>query len=109
MYKVPLPTAQDVVGYLGQGDDPEVTTLAGAHLPVISAQVESYTRGNGFEDAPSSIPEDLAAVILGAAARAVHNPAGVIREQVATFSVTPFQGFTLAETFILNRYRKRAA
>ena len=63
-------------------------------------------RGRGFDDDEPN--DELAAVITTASARLVANP-----EQIPTTigSVEirgAFNGFSLAETFVLNRYRKRA-
>ena len=41
-------TGQRIAEFLGRGDDTELATLAGHHLPVVTAFVRAYTRGNGF-------------------------------------------------------------
>ena len=100
------PTGADIAAFLGQGDDEQLVALAGQHVTIITAMARAFTRGNGFVDAEPN--DELAAVIITAAARLVANP-----EQLATTtgSVTVnggFTGWTLAELFVLNRYRKRA-
>ena len=56
--------------------------------------------------------EELDAVIVTAAARMVSNPTGLAHDLTSgPFSHSlrgAFQGWTLAELFVLNRYRKRA-
>ncbi len=101
------PLGLDVAAFLGQGDDTTLVALANQHLPIVTALVRSYTRDRGFT---GTVPaDDLAAVIVCATARMMTNP-----EQTRSVvgSVQTFDGFTgwsLAETFVLNRYRKRAA
>ncbi|WP_137120913.1 hypothetical protein [Segeticoccus rhizosphaerae] len=104
----PLPSGQDVAAFLGQPEDTTVVALAGEHVPIVTALARSYTRGNGFNGTTAT--EDLCAVITTATARLVPNPSGTVAEAIGTYSVRPgvFNGWTLAETFVLNRYRKRA-
>lgn len=104
-------TGQTVADFLGYGDDAELVALAGRHLPVVTAMARAYTRDNGFYVDGTPL-EDVAAVILTATARLVVNPEQNKREQLATGeSVTHagFVGWSLAETIVLNRYRKRAS
>lgn len=102
-------TGQRIAEFLGRGDDTELATLAGHHLPVVTAFVRAYTRGNGFYgfDEPN---EDLEAVLTTATARLVVNPDQARRIQVDDFSQTfaTLDGFTLPELAVLNMYRKRA-
>lgn len=99
-------TGQDVAAFLGQGDDTQLVALAGQHVLIITAMVRAYTRDNGFTgDEPNA---DVAAVITTATSRLVANP-----EQLAYNVGEPgfrggFTGWSLAETFVLNRYRVRA-
>lgn len=105
----PDPTGQDVADFLGQGDDPALVALAGEHAMLVRAMARGYTRGRGFSDV--GVAEDVAAVILTATARLVTNPEQNKREQLHDYSVTPtpFVGWSLAETFVLDRYRRRSA
>ena len=97
---------QDVADFLGQGTDTALVALAGEVVPVITAMVRAYTRGRGFDGA---IPnDDLAAVITTASARMVANPEQLPTRVGSVEIRAGFQGFSLAETFVLNRYRKRA-
>ncbi len=101
-------TGQDVAAFLGQGDDAELVALAGQHVLIITAMVRAYTRDNGF-DLAGEPNADVAAVITTASSRLVANP-----EQLAYNVGEPgfrggFTGWSLAETFVLNRYRVRAA
>lgn len=100
-------TGQDVADFLGQGDDTQLVALSGEHAVIITAMVQAYTRGNGFY---GGLPgDDLAAVITTATARLVANPEQ-LRHTVGGVQFNEgFRGFTLAETFVLNRYRKKAS
>ena len=102
-----MPTAQDVADFLGQGDDDTVLALAGEHLPIITAMASAYTRGVGFNE---GVPNDeISAVLTAATARLMGNP-DQLQYKVGNISFqTGFRGWSLAETFVLNRYRKRAA
>lgn len=105
----PAPAGQDLADFLAQGDDPELVALGEQHVTTVTAMARAYTRGRGF--APhGSCEDDIAAVILTAAARLIGNPEQLKREEIGDYSVTPtpFQGWSLAETMVLNRYRRRA-
>lgn len=98
---------QDVAAFLGQSDDDTVVALAGKTLPTITAMARAYTRGNGFEGAEPN--DEIEAVILTATARLMSNPEQ-LQYRVGNVSYqSSFRGWTLAETFVLNRYRKRTA
>ena len=81
-----------------------------AIVPLITLMARAYTRGQGFDDDDPN--DEIAAVIATASARLAANPkqlshtdtAGPYSENV----VGGFTGWTLAEQFVLNRYRKRA-
>lgn len=79
-------------------------------VPMITLMAKSYTRGRGFVDNEPN--EEIAAVITAAAARFVSNPAQVSRsESAGSFSQDlrgGFNGWSLAEQTVLNRYRVRA-
>lgn len=99
-------TGQDVADFLGQGINLALVALAGEHVVIVKAMVKAYTRDNGFVGGEPG--DDLAAVITTATARLVSNP-GQLRYGVADVQMNDaFQGFSLAETFVLNRYRKKA-
>jgi hypothetical protein len=70
--------------------------------------VKAYVRGGSDWQAN----DELEAVIVTVAARMVSNPSGLAHElTTGPFSHSlrgAFQGWTLAELFVLNRYRKRA-
>ncbi|MGA4670439.1 hypothetical protein ACPCG0_11700 [Propionibacteriaceae bacterium Y1923] len=80
-------------------------------VQVITAMVKAYTRGNGF-DAFGTVPNpDLSAVITMASARLAANPGQLRRTDTSgpfTQVLDGFQGWTLAELAVLNRYRERA-
>ena len=97
---------QDVADFIGQGDDQSVVALAGQHLQIIKAMAQAYTRGNGFEGGHPN--DDVAAVLVTATARLMGNP-DQTNYRVGNVSYqSHFQGWTLAETFVLNRYRRTA-
>lgn len=99
-------TGQDVADFLGQGTNTPLVALAGEHVVIIKAMVKAYTRENGFAEGEPG--DDLAAVITTATARLVANPEQ-LRYSVGGVQFNEgFRGFTLAETFVLNRYRKKA-
>lgn len=101
-----MPTPQDVADFLGQGDDPTVVALAEEAVPVITAMARAYTRGNGFTaDQPN---DEIGAVITTASARLMANPDQVEYRAGNVSFQSAFTGWTLAEAFVLNRYRKRA-
>lgn len=104
------PTAVDVAAFLGEPAKPDTVALAAQQLPIVSAMAQAYTRGRGFaDDGPA---EDLAAVIITATARMMANPDQIASDDTAgPFSRSirgGFTGWNLAETFVLNRYRRRA-
>lgn len=78
---------------------------------IITAMARAYTRGHGFDDGGEP-NEEVAALITAAAARFRGNPRQVSMAQTTgLFTLdmrTYFTGWTLAELFVLNRYRKRA-
>lgn len=89
--------------------------LASDSIPLVTAMAKAYTRDRGF-NADGDPNEEIAAVIATASARMASNTAqtqtsrtesgesgSVTREQRSWFT-----GWTLAELFVLNRYRKRA-
>lgn len=99
-------TAQSVAAFLDQGDDPQTVALAGEALPIVTAIVRSYVRGNGFDN--GEYGDDIAAVITTATARVISNPSQ-LSNSVGTVSVQGgFTGFTFAEMYVLNGYRTRA-
>jgi hypothetical protein len=80
-------------------------------VPIITVMARAYTRGNGFDNGEPN--EELAAVITTAASRLAANPGGISRTDTAGSDYTrdlrgAFGGWTLAEQFVLNRYRVRA-
>jgi hypothetical protein len=85
-------------------------TYAEQVIPIVTTMAKAYTRGRGFD---GNTPNDeLAAVITTAAARlaangrqlAVRNKVDDVEREYRSF----FSGWTLAEQFVLNRYRVRA-
>lgn len=108
------PTPQDLAEFVNspRAGPPgeQLIAAAGQMIPIVEAFARSYTRGKGF--LPDGSPgEDIGAVILTASARLIINPEQWVRDESGEVSTvaTPFVSWTLIETFVLNRYRKRAA
>lgn len=87
-----------------------VAELVEQHLPIVTAQVRSYTRGRGFSEAGYA-DANLRAVIVSATARSVANPTGSGTLRLGNTSHTPgiYAGWTLPELAILHGYRRRSA
>ncbi|OBB01714.1 hypothetical protein A5668_23280 [Mycolicibacterium fortuitum] len=100
-------TGQDVADFLGQGTDTTLVALAGQAVPIITAMVRAYTRDRGFTGTEPA--DDIAAVITTATARLVANPEQIPTDIGSVSIRGGFTGWTLAELFVLNRYRKRAS
>lgn len=100
-------TGQDIANFLGRGDDTELVSLASLHLPIVTAFVRAYVRGNGFVTGEPN--DDLQQVIKTATTRLVVNPQQARRIQIDDFSQTfaTLDGFTLPELAVLNLYRRR--
>lgn len=101
-------TGQQVADFLGQGDNTQLVALAGQHAAVVEAMARSYTRGHGF--AVGNYPEpDVEAVIITGTARLLANPEQIEQSVGGVYTRGGFTGWSLAETFVLNRYRRRSA
>lgn len=100
--------AEQVAAFLGKPGDAATEATAAQAVPVVTAMAKAYVRG-GSEWEPN---DELDAVIVTATARMVSNPSGLAQDHaVGPYSHSlrgAFQGWTLAELFVLNRYRKRA-
>ncbi|KRE38219.1 hypothetical protein ASG73_04450 [Janibacter sp. Soil728] len=101
------PTGQTVADFLGAGDDVELVALASQHVLIVTAMARTYVRGNGFTE--GDVSEDIAAVITTATARMVANPEQINTQIGSTAVWGGFQGWSLAELFVLNSWRGRAA
>ena len=99
-------TGQTVAAFLGQGDDTTLVALAGQHATIVTAMARAYTRGNGFDGADPN--DEITAVITTATARLVANPEQINTTTGSVAVNGGFTGWTLAELFVLNRYRKKA-
>ncbi len=99
-------SGQDVADFLGQGDDTTLVALAGEIAPVVTVLAKSYTRDRGFD---GNTPNDeIEAVILTASARLTANPEQLSTDVGSVSIRGGWQGWNLAELFVLNRYRVRA-
>jgi hypothetical protein len=102
------PTHYDLGALLGRTVSPE---QGNAVIGVVTNMAKAYTRGQGFVD---GVPNDeISGVILLASARLISNPRGIdLSETRGPESASlrgSFTGWTVAEAFTLNRYRKMAA
>lgn len=92
-------------------DDYAGAEEAQLHIDTATALVEGYTRGNHVT-VTNKPRRGIESVILTVAARLQANPGQITRrDQAGSFSThrgPGFQGFTLAELAVLNRYRRRA-
>lgn len=97
--------AEDVAALL---DSPPASVPAA--VAQITVMAKAYTRGRGFKGLTPNA--ELAAVITTAAARLAANGSGTMYrlkiDDVETEYRSSFQGWTLAELAVLNRYRVRA-
>lgn len=105
----------DVARFLGRADDLVLAEMADLHVTQVAALARAYTRDAGFlfsnvNDVVTATPNDeISAVIILATARLVTNPAQVTREAADGYEVSGgFQGWTLAEKCVLDRYRRKA-
>lgn len=77
-------------------------------LTIITAMASAYTRGVGFTNGEPN--ESIRAVILTASARLISNAAGLLRDETEGPSSvsyrSAFNGWTVAETYVLNRFRR---
>jgi hypothetical protein len=82
----------------------------GAAVPVIATMAKAYTRGRGFDGNEPN--DEIAAVITTASARLASNTAQVSQNQtMGDFGRdvrSSFQGWTVAEQMVLDRYRVKA-
>lgn len=100
-------TGTDVAAFLGHPDDTTLAALADQIVRVVSVMARAYTRGNGFLDGEPN--DELTAVITTASARLVANPEQLATDVGSVSIRGGFNGWNLAETYVLNRYRRRAA
>lgn len=103
-------TPEELVKFTGtQG--PEVEQQALVALTSAEAYVDAYCRGRQ-KRRDGSLKSGVEAVITTVAARILANPEQIsVREEVGPyvfFRGPGFNGFTLVELAVLNRYRKRA-
>jgi hypothetical protein len=107
---VAAPTAADVAAFLGKTGDAATEAIAAQAITIITSLANSYTRGEGFT---SGVPAgDISAAIFTAVLRFMANKSQIQYSKVkGPFTVEyrgGFDGWSVAEQFVLNRYRKRA-
>lgn len=85
--------------------DGDVDTI----VPIVTALAKGYTRGHGFDGATPT--QDIAVIVTASARLAANTSQLPFDEAAGPFSRSlraAFQGWSLAEQIILNRYRVRA-
>ena len=104
-------TVDDVLTFVEDGATQPSREQAEQALEMASAMALAYTRGAG-RTATGLWREGVGEVVLSVTARILVNPHQVQwRNQAGNFSVMRsdgFKGFTLAEQFVLDRYRKKS-
>lgn len=102
-------TPEELIKFTG-ATGPNVTFQAQQALGMATALVEAYTRGRCKRG--DQYRDGVEEVIMSAAARILANPEQIsVREQIGPYTYyrgEGFNGFTLVELAVLNRYRKRA-
>ena len=105
------PTVDDLVVLADQRDTPRLRSQAVLQLATAEGMVAGYCRGRHV-DAAGEYRPGVGEVVLSLACRLLANPQQIqVREQAGSVSMLRGEvqvGFTLAEQFVLNRYRKRA-
>ncbi|MFV0430321.1 MAG: hypothetical protein ACK5KO_12960 [Arachnia sp.] len=105
MSNTPENLAVEVITYCGGGD----LTQATSHTKAVLGFVRAYTRGNGFTAGEPN--DELATVVVTAAARTMANPEAVQAQADGPFTRSYFRwnGFNLMEQAVLHQYRRRTA
>lgn len=99
-------TAETLTALSGSAFDAD---QASAAIAVVTSRAKSYTRGVGFTD--TGIADDIESVIQTAVLRLLANPLNVERESMGPLAVeygNNFQGWTIGERQVLDRYRMNA-
>lgn len=107
----PEPDVQDAIAeYVADFLGVDTVTVAKPHVDLVMAAAQAYTRGNGFGQDMQSPHPAILAVIVSATARLVNNPELTTYFVAADYAERPgvFDGFTLPELTILNRFRRKA-
>lgn len=103
-------TPAELIEFTG-ATGPDVVAQAGVALTSAGAYVDAYCRGRQ-KRRDGSLKPGVDAVVTTVAARILANPEQIsVREEVGPyvfFKGPGFNGFTLVELAVLNRYRKRA-
>lgn len=103
-----MTTGVQVLAFLGHDvPDSDLVAQADTAVATIGAMVSAYCRGRD-KLASGQTRDGIDEVILTAAARLVTNPTGIPYDTGGVSIRGAFQGFTLVELAVLNRYRVRA-
>ena len=109
----PADIAATVATLLGiERADTELYAVVTSAVEIVAMMAYGYTRGNGFQTVagkPTTRRPELVAVITSASSRLAANPSG-LRYRAGTETVSDvFSGWTLAERYVLDGYRKKWA
>lgn len=103
-------TPAELITFTG-AQGPEVEAQARTALTVATGLVDAYCRGR-HKRRDDTLKPGVQEVITTVAARILANPEQIqVREQIGPYTMLKgagFNGFTLVELAVLNRYRKRA-
>jgi hypothetical protein len=108
---VAAPTVENLGALLGWVDpSDDQVDQANEVLGIVTAMASAMTRERGFT---AGVPnEQIKAVILTASARLISNATGLLYTEVEGPSqisyASAFTGWTVAETYVLSRYRVSA-
>ncbi len=105
-----LPQASDLAAFLGPSAPEVDSTQAAALIAYVAQLVSAATRGVGFT---AGVPNaDLWQLILGATARVYAHPRQLPMSETAGEESADFRqgfgGFSVAEMYVIKRYRKMA-
>lgn len=104
------PTVDELLAFVGLPISQH--TQAELAMNTAISLVEGYTRGKCRIPTTNEFRPGVGEVVLAVSARLVANPEQISHsEQSGAYRVSKgvgFQGFTLAELAVLNRYRKRS-
>ena len=101
-------TGQDIAAFLQQADNTALVATADPLAETVTLLAQGYTRGVGFTAGQPNA--EIAAVITMATARLAAHPEQIpVSIGTVTWRSGGFNGWTLTELYVLNRYRSRSA
>ncbi|MBO1755712.1 hypothetical protein [Allobranchiibius sp. CTAmp26] len=105
MTQVAVPTAVDVLTFLGWDADSVAPEQIEQHLAAVTRAARAYTRGQGWWD-ESTCAEGIASAIVTATARSLVNPSQERSSVIGAVSSTPgVLGWSIHERAALDMWR----